>query len=76
MTDLGFSTDPYVTENGYYSVDSVAVTAINTDFIVTATAAGLQGSNDSHCTSLSLNHLGQKTAMMGTDDNTDECWEK
>ena len=76
MTKLGFSADPYVTETGYYSIDTTAVTALSADFIITATAAGLQSSNDSRCTSFSINHLGQKTAKKGADDNTNECWER
>lgn len=76
MTDLGLSADPYVTENGYYSIDTAAVTAITSDFIITATAAGLQASADSECTSFTWNYLGQKTAKKGSLDNTNECWEK
>jgi type IV pilus assembly protein PilE len=76
MTKLGFSADPYITENGYYSIDTAAVTAITTDFMITATAAGLQGSNDSACTTFMLNYLGQKTAKKGTVVNTIECWNK
>ncbi|MCJ8274756.1 MAG: type IV pilin protein [Psychrosphaera sp.] len=76
MTKLGFSTDPYITENGYYSIDTAAITAITTDYLITATAAGLQSSNDGACTTFSLNYLGQKTAKKGTVDNTNECWDK
>jgi len=75
MTDLGLSADPYVTDNGYYSVDTAAVTAIGTDFIITATSAGQQTS-DGDCTSFSLNYLGQKTAKKNSTDNSNECWEK
>lgn len=75
MTDLGFSSDPYVTENGYYSIDTAPVTAIGTDFIITATPAGMQ-SADVTCTSFSWNYLGQKTAKKGAADNSNECWEK
>lgn len=76
MTKLGLGADPYVTENGYYSIDAAAVTAITSDYILTATAAGLQAGNDSTCTSFTLNYLGQKTAKKGSADNTNECWEK
>ena len=75
MTDLGFSADPYVTENGYYSIDTAAVTAITTDYIITATAAGMQASADGQCTSFSWDYLGQKTAKKGSADNSSECWE-
>lgn len=76
MTKLGLGADPYITENGYYSIDAAAVTAITADFILTASAAGLQASNDSNCTSFSLNYLGQKTAKKASADNTTECWGK
>lgn len=76
MAKLGLGADPYVTENGYYSIDAAAVSSISTDFILTATAAGLQGANDSSCTSFTLNYLGQKKAKKGEADNTNECWEK
>lgn len=76
MTKLGFAADPYITENGYYSIDTTAVSAIASDFIITATAAGLQGSGDADCTAFTLNYLGQRTAVKGTDDNTSQCWEK
>lgn len=75
MTELGLPADPYVTENGYYSIDAAAVSAISSDFILTATAASLQTS-DSDCTSFTLNYLGQKAAKAGALDNSDECWEK
>ncbi len=76
MTKLGLGADPYVTENGYYSIDAAAVNSIASDFILTATPAGLQASNDSTCTSFTLNYLGQKTAKKGAADNSKECWEK
>lgn len=76
MTKLGLSTDPYITDNGYYSIDTVAVTGITVDFIVTASVAGSQSTNDSECTSFSINHLSQKTAKKGSDDNTAFCWER
>jgi type IV pilus assembly protein PilE len=74
MTNLGLSADPYVTTNGYYSIDTVAITNINSDFIITATVAGSQATHDSDCTSFTINNLSQKTAKKGAADNSSFCW--
>lgn len=66
MTDLGLATDPYVTESGNYSIDAVIANSGST-FVLTATAQNTQA-NDSGCTSLTLNEVGQKTPIL--------CWEK
>lgn len=64
MTVLGMTADPYITENGFYSIDA----AINgATFVLTATAKNAQ-TKDSGCTTLTINHLGQKTPASG-------CWE-
>ena len=64
MTALGMDADPYVTENGYYSIDA----AVNgATFVLTATAKKGQV-KDTGCTSLTINHLGEKTPASG-------CWE-
>lgn len=75
MIKLGLAADPYITDNGYYSIDAVAVTAISEDFIITATATGIQAANDSYCTAFMVDNLGQKTAKKSGADNTGECWE-
>tara|TARA_R110001583_G_scaffold1152_16_gene9605 strand:+ start:16150 stop:16587 length:438 start_codon:yes stop_codon:yes gene_type:complete len=66
MTDLGMSTDPYVTESGNYSIDAVIANSGST-FVLTAIAQNTQA-NDSGCTSLTINEVGQKTPA--------SCWEK
>ena len=62
MTDLGLATDPYVTESGNYSIDAVIANSGST-FVLTATAQNTQA-NDSGCTSLTLNEVGQKTPIL------------
>jgi len=66
MTDLGMATDPYVTESGNYSIDAV-LTNGGQNFVLTATAKQSQ-TNDTGCTTLTINELGQQTP--------DVCWEK
>lgn len=68
MTDLGEAADPYITESGYYSIDT-SVQTINT-FTLTATAKNSQATADPDCTTLSIDHTGQKTAESTT------CWSK
>ena len=70
MTKLGYSADPVISENQYYSVDAAAPTSscpITSCYKLTATAQGSQ-SDDTHCATMSIDSLGQRT---GT--NTD-CW--
>jgi len=68
MNDLGMGNDPYVTESGMYSIDTSIQTA--TTFTLTATARGTQVTNDQDCTTLSIDHVGRKTAESAS------CWEK
>jgi len=65
MTELGLATDPYLTENGYYSIDAVVV---GSTFTLTATAQGSQYTNDSACKTLTITDTGKKTP-------TSDCWE-
>ena len=65
-TELGLSTDPFITENGYYSVSSSSATA-TIDFTLTATAINTQA-KDSDCAKLEINQNLKKTAT------TDGCW--
>lgn len=55
-----------VTEQGFYNV--TLPTATNTAFTVTATAVGAQA-GDTTCSTLSISHLGVKTAT-----NNTVCW--
>jgi len=62
MTKLGLS-EPFLTENGYYSVDSVGTTS----YTITATAAGSQASRDTNCKKITLTSIGVKGP-------SEECW--
>lgn len=63
MTQLGLDADPFVTDNGLYSVDSTGTTS----FVVVATAQGKQASRDSACVTIQINDIGEKSPA--------ECWE-
>lgn len=67
MTKLGLPADPYVTETGYYSIDTTSDTVTST-FTLRATAQGTQASSDPDCTNFDITHTGQKTAESTT------CW--
>ncbi len=74
LTKLGFSSDVATSESGKFQIKSEAVTDIKTDYILTATAVGAQ-TDDDDCASLSLDHLGQKTAKNSSgSDSTTICW--
>lgn len=63
MTKLGLGANPFVTENGYYSVASAGTSS----FTITATAAGTQASRDSICGTITLTSAGVKGPSA-------ECW--
>ena len=67
MTKLNLGADPFITESGHYSIDA---TVSGATFSLTATAKGVQATNDSHCATLTVTETGKKSAT-----NTD-CWEK
>ncbi|MEM1110595.1 MAG: type IV pilin protein [Pseudomonadota bacterium] len=76
MTALGFSADPMVSDDGYYSVDRVAATncalTATTCYVLRATpVAGSVQSRDGNCTSLTLDSRGARSA---TGANASECW--
>ncbi len=62
MNDLNLGADPYVTDNGLYSVDSTGTTS----FTVIATARGIQATRDSTCIMIQINDIGEKSPA--------ECW--
>jgi type IV pilus assembly protein PilE len=62
MTELGLS-EPFLTESGYYSVDSVGTTS----YTITATAAGSQATRDTTCATITLTSVGIKGPSK-------ECW--
>ena len=66
MTKLGLSNDPFITENGYYSIDAALA---NGGFVLTATALAPQSTNDSSCQTLSVNETGKKLPASA-------CWEQ
>lgn len=66
MTKLGLGNDPFITENGYYSIDAALA---NGGFVLTATALAPQSTNDSSCLTLSVNETGKKLPASA-------CWEQ
>ena len=66
MTRLGLNADPFITENGYYSIDAALA---NGGFVLTATALEPQRTNDSNCQTLSVSETGQKLPA-------NACWEQ
>lgn len=73
MTELGFAADPYISEEGHYSIDAAACGAgIASCYVLTATPqAGSPQATDTRCTTFVLTSAGSKTAT-GTTQN--ECW--
>ena len=67
-TDLGLSANPFISENGYYSISTSSATA-TADFTLTATAISTQAA-DSDCATLSITESLAKTAY---NDNS-RCW--
>ena len=68
---LGFSADPYVTSSGNYSIASVigsfgGVSGVT--FTLTATALSTQLTQDTDCTTLTINEKGEKSGESTT------CW--
>lgn len=63
MTKLGMSSEPFLTESGYYSVDSVGTIA----YTITATAKGRQATLDTTCATITLTAAGVKGPSK-------ECW--
>jgi len=68
--DLNMGADPFITENGYYSIASNSAVSTAFDFTLTATAIGTQAA-DSDCATLSITQDLTKSA---TDANGTECW--
>ena len=66
MKALGLNKDPFITENGYYSIDAALA---NGGFVLTATALEPQKSNDSSCQTLSVSETGKKLPASA-------CWEQ
>jgi len=74
MTDLGTVVNPFVTESGNYTI--VAIVANNaTTFTLTATAQASQ-LRDEDCRSLTVNEVGQLSAIAADGTNSNACWER
>ncbi|MFL0801558.1 MAG: type IV pilin protein [Agarilytica sp.] len=69
LDGLGFSV-PLNTPEGCY-----VISVVNDEdtYEITATSIGAQ-LGDTNCTSFSMDHLGQKTALGGASNPTDVCW--
>ncbi|MER2494185.1 type IV pilin protein [Catenovulum sediminis] len=77
MTELGYPNDPYIAENEMFTIDIVEAQGLDLtqEYTVTATAVTAQKNNDPECASLSINHLGEKSAEdKDGNDSTSLCW--
>lgn len=77
MTNLGYAADPYVVENAMYTIDVVETENMDLtqEFELKATAVTVQKNNDPSCASLTINQLGEKTALDANgNDSTSTCW--
>lgn len=73
-TDLGLGANPFVSENGYYSIaTSSSTSTARTDFTLTATVAGTQ-TNDTDCKTLSITQDLTKTATNSAGNAVTDCW--
>lgn len=74
MRELGYASDPAVSEEGFYTVDGAVGGCGNIArcFTLTATpVAGRSQANDSQCTAFSVTSAGQRTA---TGSLGNDCW--
>ena len=78
LNALGLGTDPYITENGNYSIDvednggSGGACPIAICFELVAGASGRQAA-DTECSEFRLNAAGDRTAFGGGGQNNN-CW--
>lgn len=70
FSELGMSVNPFITENGYYSIESSSASSTAVGFTLTATAIDAQAV-DSDCATLSITQDHTKTA---TNANGTNCW--
>lgn len=68
--DLGLSANPFITENGYYSISTDASVSTAVGFTLTATAIDIQA-EDTDCATLSITDAQSRTA---TNANGTNCW--
>ncbi|PKF61306.1 prepilin-type cleavage/methylation domain-containing protein [Psychromonas sp. psych-6C06] len=69
-TDLGMGAHPFITDNGYYSIQPSGSVSAAVGFTLTATAIDTQAA-DSDCATLSITHDQDKQA---TNANGTNCW--
>ncbi len=69
-SDLGMGANPFITENGYYSIATSSSVSTAVGFTLTATAIGAQVT-DTDCATLAITHDHEKTA---TNANGTNCW--
>lgn len=65
MKKLGLNNDPFITDNGYYSIDA---SLVDGGFVLAAKALNTQKNNDSECAQLSIDETGLKLSK-------GKCWE-
>lgn len=70
LSGLADNTTSITSDDGYYTV---ALTATNSSWSMTATATGAQA-NDTECYKLTLTNLGSKTSVDSDGAATSECW--
>lgn len=68
--DLGLTADPFITKNGYYSIETSSAVSAAVGFKLTATAISSQV-KDTDCAVLSITQDHEKTA---TNANGTNCW--
>jgi type IV pilus assembly protein PilE len=75
LTSAALRLDPQAIQSDYYNIAIAAgAGGIATSFVITITAIGAQLS-DSDCQTMTINHLGVKTAVNSSDaDTTAACW--
>ncbi|MBU0500092.1 MAG: type IV pilin protein [Gammaproteobacteria bacterium] len=75
-TQLGYSANPAVSPEGYYSVAAaIAGCGAAPCYLLTATPiSGKAQASDSKCTTLTLNSQGVKEATGSGSDPDTECW--
>lgn len=67
MTLLGLTANPFITEQGHYSVASANTNTSASAFTITATAQGAQFTRDTVCNTITMTSAGVKGPSA-------ECW--
>ncbi len=74
MEDLGYASDPMISDEAHYSIDAAACTggSAATCYVLTATPqSSSPQAYDTDCTTLVLSYTGEKSATGGYPDG---CW--